>query len=410
MTEVREATPVDDRLALWHSTGRPTLAVIGVIVCAAIPPFLVGALAPLIGDDMPLSATQVGVAIAAYYLVSGVLSPLGGRAVDRIGVVRALRLSCAITTAGLLAIALAGEALHLAIALGVLGVPNSVVQPAANAVLAETRTPRLQAFVFGTVQASIPTATLVAGLVLGVASYAGGWRWTVLAVASLTLVALWITRGLPPTDRGSRPAPAETPSHLGTRTSTPWVLVALVAIGFFASTAATSLPSYIASTGLDTGLEPALVAGAQVLGSLACAVTRIAAPLGVSHGTSQRRLVLVSVLLAGGALGYVLLGTGTAAGFLIGTVVAYAFGWGWNGLFNQVVVSVRPDRIAAATGMTQGGVFLGGTAGPLVFAAMVHAHGYGAAWWISSGAAVAAVGAALVAIVLLRRAKGSHPA
>jgi predicted MFS family arabinose efflux permease len=406
--EVREATPLD-RAAVWRSTGRPTLAVIGVIVCAAIPPFLVGALAPLIGDDMPFSATQVGVSIAAYYLVSGVLSPLGGRAVDRIGVVRALRLSCAITTVGLLTIAMAGDAVHVTVALGVLGIPNSVVQPAANAVLAEVRTPRLQAFVFGTVQASIPTATLVAGLVLGIASYVGGWRWTVLAVASLTLVALWLTRGLPPTVRGSRPAPADTPAGLLTRPSTPWLLVALVAIGFFASTASTSLPSYIASTGLDSGLAPGLVAGAQVLGSIACAVTRIGAPVAVSHGTSHRRLVLIAVLLAGGALGYLLLGTGTAAGFLIGTVVAYAFGWGWNGLFNQVIVSVRPDGIAAATGMTQGGIFLGGTVGPLAFAAVVHGHGYGSAWWISSGAAIAAVGAAVVAVLLLRRDTGSTP-
>jgi len=391
---------------LWQTAGRPTLAVVGVIVMAAIPPFLIGALSPLMAEDLAFDAGQVGLSIAAYYLVSGVLSPLGGRAVARIGVERALRFSCAITALGLVAIAAAGDAMHVALALGLLGVPNCVVQPAANAVLAEVRAPRLQAFVFGTVQASIPIATLIAGVVLGVASYAGGWRWTVLTVATLSGIALWLTRGLPPSVTRSQPMPAGPPLSVRTRPNTRLLLVALVAVGFFASTAATSLPSYVASTGLDTGLAPAVVAGAQVLGSLACAVTRIGAPVGVSGGSSQRRLVLVAVLLGGGTLGYLLLGTGTAVGFLAGTVVAYAFGWGWNGLFNQVVVSVRPERIAASTGVTQGGVFLGGSVGPLAFAAVAHSHGYGSAWWISSGAALAAVAAAGVAIKLLYRGTG----
>ncbi len=194
MPQIEATTAVEDRAALWQTAGRPTLAVVGVIVMAAIPPFLVGALSPLIARDLPFGASDVGVSIAAYYFVSGVLSPLGGRAVARIGIARALRLSCAITAVGLVAIAAAGDAMHIAVALGVLGVPNCVVQPAANAALAEVRSPRMQAFVFGTVQASIPIATLIAGVVLGVASYAGGWRWTVLAVASLSLIALWLTR------------------------------------------------------------------------------------------------------------------------------------------------------------------------------------------------------------------------
>lgn len=433
MTGVAGASTTIDRAELWRSTGRPTVAVIGVIVSAAIPPFLVGALAPLIAHDLPFDATQVGIAIAAYYLVSGVLSPLGGHVVDRIGVVLALRLSCGITTLGLLGIAAATEPVHFTIALGVLGLPNSAVQPAANAVLAQVRAPRLQAVVFGTVQASIPTATLIAGVVLGLASYAGGWRWTVLAVAGLTLVALWLTRGLPKpgsvegrrserrravggplriqarTARGSQPDVATDAPPVG-RAGSPWLLASLVATAFLASVAATSLPSYIASTGLATGLAPGLVATAQVLGSVACAATRIGAPLGVSHGTSQRRLTLIAVLLAGGTFGYLLLGTGTSGGFLIGTVIAYALGWGWNGLFNQVVVAVRPDRIAAATGMTQGGVFLGGTVGPLTFAAVVHAHGFDPAWLISAGAAGAAVVTATAAVILLRRDHTGRPA
>lgn len=382
---------------------RPTLAVTAVIVSAAIPPFLIGALAPLIGRDMPLDATGVGLAIAAYYLVSGLLSPLGGRAVDRIGVVMALRMSCGITALGLLAVASASAPVHLIVVLGVLGLPNSLVQPAANAALAELRSPRLRAFSFGVVQAAIPAGTLIAGVVLGVSNYGGSWRWTVLAVAALTVATIWLTRGLsvaPRSDaRSSSPAAVATPRPplLGGT----WILVSLVATGFLASAAATSLPSFVVSTGLATGLAPAVVAGTQAVGSLACATTRIAMPLGASHATPQRRLFVIVVLLGVSTLGYLSLGSGTSAGFLVGAVLAYAFGWGWNGLFNLVVVSVRPERVAAATGMTQGGVFLGGMAGPLVFAALVDHSGFAAAWLVTSGWAVAAAISALVGVVLL---------
>lgn len=89
---------------------------------------------------------------------------------------------------------------------------------------------------------------------------------------------------------------------------------ALVATGFLASTAATALPPYAASTGLAAGLAPGAVAAAQIAGSIACATTRICTPLG--------RLVLIATLLAIGSLGYLRLASGTAGGLLVGTVAA----------------------------------------------------------------------------------------
>lgn len=384
------------------------MAVIGVIVSAAIPPFLVGALAPLIARDMPFGAGDLGLAIAAYYLVSGLLSPTGGWIVERIGVRWSLRLSCGITTVGLVAIAAAESAVHIAVALAFLGLPNSAVQPAANAVLAEVEAPRLRAFVFGVVQAAIPAATLVAGVVLGVASYLGGWRWTILTVAGLTVVALWMLRvlgaGTPTPATGGSPVDLPPDRDRPHRpVGGPWAMVALVCTGFLGSTAATTLPAYVASSGLDTGLAPGVVAAAQVAGSLACAGTRIVASFGVTGDRAGKRLLFISGLLVVGVVGYVCLWTGTTVGFFLGTVVAYAFGWGWNGLFNLVVVNIRPEAIASATGKTQGGVFLGGMFGPLLFAAVVSHSGFGSAWLVAAGAALGAAVAAGSATVVLRR-------
>ena len=104
------------------------------MVSVAIPPFLVGALAQPIGADFDFTASDVGLGIAAYYFVSGVLSPLAGRFVAAIGVTRSLHLAYAGSTLGLVWIALATSAGHIAVVLALLGLPNSVVQPASNQV------------------------------------------------------------------------------------------------------------------------------------------------------------------------------------------------------------------------------------------------------------------------------------
>lgn len=378
--------------------------VAAVIVCAAIPPFLVGALAPRLAADFIFDTARLGLAVAGYYLVSGVLSPLGGRLVDRLGPTLTFRVAAATTTVGLLAIAAAQSAMHVGIALTLLGLPNSLVQPAANRMLSEVSAPRARALAFGVVQAAIPTATLVAGAVLAVASYGSSWRWTVLAVGGFTvavqLVVPRVTRdvGLSPKPR-PEVVPAPAPYN------DPRLMVALVATGFFASAAATSLPSFIASTGLALGLSALSVSTAQVLGSLACILLRIVAPLLSSHSSLALRCGMVSVLLALGVGGYLGLASGTAAGFLLGAVVAYACGWGWNGLFNLVVVGVRPGGIAAATGKTQGGVFLGGLVGPLLFATIARDGNYGAAWLALSAGVVVAVGSSTYAALVCHRAR-----
>lgn len=116
-------------------------------------------------------------------------------------------------------------------------------------------------------------------------------------------------------------------------------------------------------------------------------------PTIASPTTSKVALALstVGLLLVGGAVGYVLPRTGFGWGFVWGVVAACGLGWawGWNGLFNLGVTRARPHGIAAATGMTQGGVPLGGSRGQLLFAAVSDRAGYGRAWYMVAGAAAA---------------------
>ena len=378
------------------SARRRVVGTAALVVSVVVPPMLVGALATRIGEDLPFGTRELGLALAVCFLITSALSPLGGRVVARLGAEMSLRLAGVMTTVGLVGIAAATRAEHLVLALAFIGVPNALTQPSSNEMLSRVVEPRLRALSFGLVQASIPTASLVAGVLLAVASYATSWRGPILAVAVATVFAQLVlprTRRSP-TDRSfdigvPRTESAATQVDAADRVGGPQLMVAVVLTGCLASAAATALPSFAATTGVAVGVTPWLVAGSQVAGSLTSIIVRIVAPVATSHSSLSRRLGTVALLQGHGVVAMLALATGTRAGFVIGTICAFAFGWGWNGLFNLIVALARPGRIAASTGFTQAGVFFGGAVGPLTFA-VIGGDGHVGAGWLAMASIMAA--------------------
>lgn len=384
---------------------RSVLGLTAAIVSAAIPPFLVGALTTRIAHSFAFDTTDVGLAIAGYYLVSGVLSPAGGRVVQRFGPTVVLRSACLLSSVGLVAIAASTSAVQVLVALTLLGLPNAVVQPSCNEVLAGLA-PRVRAVSFGIVQASIPTATLAAGALLAVASYGASWRWTVLGVAVLTMA---FQAAVPRIPHHRVPRARSATGRAGARAGRRGLLAPLVATGFLASCAVTCLPSFVATTGEHVGVAPWLAALAQGLGSAGSAIVRIVAPAVTGRSSARRQLLTVATLQCAGLLGFLGLATGSAAGFVAGTIAAFTLGWGFNGLFNLIVTNAHPDRIASATGLTQGGVFLGGMVGPLVFAAIAGSTHFGGAWSAMALITCTALTATLIAARRAGRAPAATP-
>lgn len=70
----------------------------------------------------------------------------------------------------------------------------------------------------------------------------------------------------------------------------------------------------------------------------------------------------------------------TPAVLLSVTIVAYALGWSWNGLFDFALMRQMSATPATATGVAQTAKYLGGVAGPLAFGLMVESFGYDVAW------------------------------
>ena len=96
---------------------------------------------------------------------------------------------------------------------------------------------------------------------------------------------------------------------------------------------------------------------------------------------------------------------------LVGAAVAFGSGWAWPGLFNLAVVRLNPSAPAAATGITQTGVYVGALTGPIAFGLVVDAWGYGMAWSLAAASSVgAAVGMGFGRRQILRWRDGYRPA
>jgi predicted MFS family arabinose efflux permease len=99
---------------------------------------------------------------------------------------------------------------------------------------------------------------------------------------------------------------------------------------------------------------------------------------------------VIVLLLAAGSVGFFLLATAEPAPLLVGAVIAFCFGWGWPGLFNMAVVNRWRSAPAAATGVTQAGIYVGAAGGPLTFGLLSSALGYSVAWALTAGVIVVA--------------------
>nr|WP_281285758.1 MFS transporter [Nocardioides humi] len=360
------------------------------------------------GRTMAFGAGDVATAVAGYYAVSALLSPFSGRFVAWCGPATALRLAAAGSMLGLVGVALAGSAAAVVAALTLIGIPNSLVQPASNQILSGIGPGRTRAVAFGAVQSAIPASTLIAGALLAAVGGSSSWRPAVWAVAGLVAaVQLVIPSGPAAAHRAPRArayADQEGGGAFAGAVGGPSLVAALVGGAFLASIAATTLPSFLAVTGQHAGVSPQVVGAVQMAGSLTCIAARVIASWSGGRHQGADSLRVVGMMLAGGALGYVLLGTGSGWGFLVGALAAYGLGWGWNGLFNLSVTQARPHSIAAVTGLTQGGVFFGGVCGPLLFAAVAGPGRYGPAWYVIAIAAAAS--AALIAHARQRWVRG----
>ncbi|MEE6261226.1 MFS transporter [Plantactinospora sonchi] len=374
----------------------PTRTVLGATattVACVLPVFLVGGLAVQLGDELRFSPAGLGLAVAVYFGVSALASIPSGALVERYGpvvVARAGILLAAVTT-----LAIATLARSYASLVGLLAISagaNTLGQFASNTALARGVPPGRQGLSFGIKQSAIPTATLLAGAAVPAVALTIGWRWAFVIAAGLALATLPLVPG----DR--TPAARATRQRGGRPTG---ALVALGAAATLAAASANALGAFVVDSAVARGLSPGLAGLMLTLGGALCLLGRV----GTGWWADRRgggHVAVIAGMLVVGAGGLALLTLGGTVPLIVGVALGFGIGWAWPGLLNFAVVRLHPQAPAAATSITQTGVYAGGCLGPLGLGATAGHFGYPTMWLAAAVAMLIAATFMLLGRRLLR--------
>jgi|GEM_PF-121717 len=365
---------------------RVAVGAVSTTVVSVMPVFLVGGLAVQISRDLHLTPATLGLAVTVYFGVTAFGSLPVGALVGRYGPARTARAAVALAAATMCVIAVyppSRSVLFLMLALA--ATANSLGQLATNASLGRSVPADRQGILFGLKQAAIPLATLLAGASVPAIALRFGWRWAFGAGAALALVALAL---VPPDGLAAR-------RHREERRPAGTGLLILGVAAALGAAAATTISSFLVDSTVSQGLSEARAGLVLTLGGALCVACRVG--LGwLADRRARGHLMLVAVVLAGGAGGVALLGAGTPAALVLGVCLAYGMGWSWPGLLTFAVVRLRPAAPAAATSITQTGVYAGASAGPLLFGLIVAHGGYPLAWTLDAAVMALAAGMTLL--------------
>ncbi|MEU5721358.1 MFS transporter [Micromonospora sp. NPDC047738] len=353
-------------------TVRASAGAIATTIACVLPVFLVGGLAVQMGDELHFSPAGLGLAVAVYFGISALASVPSGALVERYGSAVVARAAIVLSAGSLLAVAALARSYPVLVALlGLSAAANALGQLASNAALARHVPAHRQGLSFGVKQAAIPVSTLLAGAAVPTIALTAGWRWAFVAAAGAALAAL---PAVPEQERD--PARPATGGRAGRAT------VALVVIGLaatLASGAANALGTFLVDSSAGRGLSPALAGLTLTLGSAVCVVARIGTGW-LADRRETGHVALIAGMLVVGAVGLALLAVAGPVPLVVGVLLGFGLGWAWPGLMNFAVVRLHPQAPAAATSITQTGVYAGGCLGPLCLGTLAGALGYPTMW------------------------------
>lgn len=375
-------------------------------MCSAFPVFLTGALGVQLTDDVGLSATQIGLAMGASFAVAALLSAPMGRVAERMGPRRGFTVGLTVTALTMVAVAAFARSFwQFCLILGVAGMANALNQPSANLMLTTHVEAERLGFALATKQSGMPAAALLGGVAVPAIALTVGWQWAYVCGA---VIAVGVMTRLPE-DVGGRAARHVRTSGSGTaRSPRPDLgvplLVLYATVGMLGATNAGAMVGFITSGAEASGVDPGAAGLVLSLGSLVGVVSRLYQGWQVDRKgiLPIQRLVWLYGL---GGLGVLVLAVDVPLTYVIAPLPAFAFGWAWPGLFNLSVVRNNPSAPAAATGISQVGVFIGAALGPALGGFIIDNYGYRALWLF--GAATLFLGS-LLAVYLRSRIRAAR--
>ena len=390
----------------------PSAAVIGTtsmaLATTMTPAFLVGALSATIGEDLDFDAAVTGTIVTAFYLVAALAALPMGRFAERAGAGRSMRLGVLLSGLGcLVAATLVTHWVQLLLIMAALGVTLPMVDTGAARAFTTAVPSDRRGIAFGVKEASVPAASMLAGLAVPLLAATVGWRLAFAGgVVVAPLILLGLRASLPP-ESGTRSGTArsgrfrrrssrrigagaggDTGAGDGLReTGGPQLRwsVRLLALSFaLAGAAGAAVVTFLVPAAVSAGMTPAAGGTTLAAASLGGISARLLAGL-----VADRRpmllgpvLILAMVLGASGALG---LASGlSGAGFVSVSIVTMTAGWGWTGLGFAALTRAVPHAPATAAGAGILGLALGGTLGPSTFGLLASRNSFELGWAVVS--------------------------
>lgn len=401
---MHETTDLSADLAGNPVERRTWIVVAFATMCSAFPAFLTGALGVQLRDEVGLTATDIGLAMGTSFTAAALMSAPMGRVAERLGPRRALRLGIGTSALAMVAVAiLARDVVDFCLLLGVAGLANALNQPSANLMLTTHVGPERLGWALATKQSGMPAAALLGGAAVPAIALTLGWQWAYVLGAVLGTTAILLL----PADVG-RVSVERASSRFGLRSAKPDLGLGLLAlyavVGLLGATNAGAMVGFITSGAEASGLSPGVAGLVLSLGSFVGILSRLYQGRQVDRAGVLPIQRIVWLFALGGA-GVLLMAADVPTTYLIAPVPAFAFGWAWPGLFNLSVVRNNPSAPAAATGVSQVGVFTGAALGPVLGGVIIDDWGYRALW--TFGAVTLFVGAAL-AIYLRSRIRSNR--
>lgn len=380
----------ESRRGLQLMAGASALTTLG-----ALPPFLLGAQAVWVREDLSVGLGLFGVGISTFFASAALGSFGAGLLLDRIGRRWGLVLAGLLVAAGgaLMAGVVSGEGSLMA-CMVVLGLGNAGCQTAANLSMARALPPHRRGLGFGVKQSAVPLAIMLGGLAVPTMGGALGWRSTFVTTGLLGLVVAGTALFRPDaaTPRGSDEADEEPDQP-------PWWPLLLCGLAItFASAPANFLGSFIASWGYEIGLSATTTGLLMAFGSAGSIVVRVLS----GHRADQRQganMPVVAAQMLAGAVCLAGVAVGTPATVLTFGFLAFAVGWAWPGLLLYAVARIGRDAPARASGVVQAGAFVGGAIGPMGFGSLAGLVGFQVTWLVAS---VSFLVAALLVVIARR--------
>lgn len=385
---------------------RVVVASIVTITVAILPGFLPGALAVQLADAMGIAEAGIGLVVGAFFGMSALVSPRLGRFVERLGWAPAMRIAAFGAAVTLLVTPFVAESvLTLGLVTIAGGVALALAHPAVNLSLARCTVVEHQGLAYGFKHAAIPAATALAGLGLPFVAIPLGWQWVyvlgaLLAVGAALLVPFSSSRY---EVRRDEVEPDEAPAVRSSPMSLLVIMAVGAGLGIFGMDA---LATFLVPYAVDVGFGEAAAGILLAVGSGLGIAMRVIAGWQIDRRAAGG-LGTVAVFLAVGAAGIAVLATGTDPAIVIGSLLAFTFGWGWSGLFTFAVVRRNPGAPAASTGVTMTGVYVGAAAGPALFG-IVAESSFTVAWVLMSAAL--ALGSLLMTVALVSERRDTSSA